>query len=140
MSPAEIKLVVASPSIKNWPFALGVSVLVTLTGFAVMFIVSLHAAVLILAVGMGILVWPTLHSGTPKFGVTNTRLVGRTGFMTKKESSIPVRGIREIKIIRTPIQKTLGVGNLEAHHPEGTIRFEGIDDPESVRERILAVV
>ena len=141
MSPAELKVLVVSPSIKNWPVALGIALLVTVTGLLglVLLILNLQEATLILAVGMGILVGPALQTANTEYWVTNARVVERGGIFAKTETGLVLSEIKKMKITRNKLQKALGVGNLEIAAAAGSKTLAGVEDPEAIRDKILTL-
>jgi membrane protein YdbS with pleckstrin-like domain len=141
MSPAELKVLVVSPSIKNWPVVLGIALLVTLTGLLglVLLILNFQEATLILAVGMGILVGPALQTANAEYWVTNVRVVERGGIFTKTETGLALSEIKEMKITRNKLQKAFGVGNLEITSAAGSMTLAGVEDPEMIRDKILTL-
>ncbi len=142
MSPAELKLLVVSPTIKNWPIVFALAVIVILTGVMglVLLFLEMRGAVFLIAFGMALLVWPALHSANTEYWVTNLRVVAHRGVFMKSSSEVPIKDIKEIKILRTSLQKTLGVGDVEVVHDGGALSLSGIDEPEKVRDKILSLI
>ncbi|MFH2202387.1 MAG: PH domain-containing protein [Elusimicrobiota bacterium] len=141
MAPAELKLLVLSPSIKNWPVVFVCAALVFLTGALglVLLFLPLQATVLLCAFGMALLVWPALHAGNTEYWVTNLRVAVRGGVFCKSESEVSLQDIQEIRIMRSPLQKILGVGNVDFIHAGGALSFAGIEEPEKLRDKVLTL-
>ena len=142
MPPAEIKLFVAAPSVKNWPLSLAVGALLFLVG-AVGFALQafgLDLAVSLACFGVAMTVLPALRAANSQYYVTSTRVVARSGLLVSSESSIDVSAVTELRLKRSPLQRALGLGDLEAAGPGGTLLMAGIEDPEAARERILSLV
>lgn len=141
MSPAELKVLVLSPSVKNWPILLGAGLLVMVTGFVGLAVLSLNpaTAMSVSALGVALTVWPALSCAHTEYCVTNLRLLCRSGVLRKSESSMAVADIRDVRVVRSATQQALGIGDVEIVGASGSLRFAGVDDPEQVRERIATV-
>lgn len=138
---AEIKLFVAEPSVKNWPLALAGGALLVLTGAAgfALQALSFNAAVLTAAAGVALTVYPALSAANTSYWVTNERVCASRGILAKTESSVALATVKELRLHRSPVQRALGLGDLEVVGASGSVRLDGLEDPESVRERLLAL-
>ena len=71
-----MKLLIAAPSVKNWPLALGLGAFLVLAGaigFALQFC-GANAALLIVAAGVALTVVPALKAAGTEYTVTNSRV------------------------------------------------------------------
>lgn len=138
---AEMKLLVAAPSVKNWPLALCMGALLVLVGaigFALQFC-GFNAALLILAAGVALTVVPALKAAGTEYTVTNSRVYVRSGILSKTETSISLEIVRELRLKRSPIQRSLGLGDIEIVGERESMLLAGLDDPEQFRDRILSL-
>jgi uncharacterized membrane protein YdbT with pleckstrin-like domain len=142
MPPAELKLLVLNPSLKNWPVLVGIGLLVFFTGAVglVLLIFSYSTALVVAACGLALISWPALKTANTEYIVTNLRVCSLTGLFRKRGWEVPVQDIREIRVSRRPIQQTLGIGDLELVLPGGARCLEGLEEPERVRDRILSLI
>ena len=142
MAPAELKLLVVSPSIKNWPILMGLGLLLFVTGAVglVLLIFNLPSALVVAASGVALTAWPAIQAANTEYVVTNLRVSTVSGIFRKSGVEIQVRDIRDIRISANPLQQALGVGDLELVRPEGSLVLQGIEDPEKVRDRIKALI
>lgn len=137
----EIKLLVAAPSAKNWPLALvggGLLVLTAAAGFALQAL-TWNQAVLTAAAGVALTVYPVLHAANTSYLVTSARVTVRSGILSKTESSVPLVSVRELRLRRSPVQRALGLGDLEVVGTRGSVTLAGLEEPEAARERILGL-
>ncbi|TBR25059.1 PH domain-containing protein [bacterium] len=138
---AEIKLLVAAPSAKNWPLALAGGFLLVLTaavGFALQALSS-NAAVLTAAAGVALVALPILSAANTSYLVTSARVTAVSGILGKTEVSVPLDTVRELRLKRSPVQRALGLGDLEVVGSGGSVTLAGIEEPEAARERILGL-
>ncbi|MFA5140961.1 MAG: PH domain-containing protein [Elusimicrobiota bacterium] len=142
MTPSELKLLVVSPSIKNWPILLGAGALVALTGVLgmVLLFLPLPKALGIAALGVGLTVWPAMRVSNTEYVVTNLRVVVIGGVFGKSETSVAISEVKEVRVAQRGMQSALGIGDLELVSQSGSLRLEGIEEPEKVREKILSLV
>lgn len=135
---AELKLLVAGPSIKNWPLLLGLGALVILTGTLglILLILPVQSALVIIVAGIALTVWPTLSSANTEYIITNLRIVIRSGVFVKTEVEILVKDIQGIEIVRRGFQSSLGIGDLVLSGSGRTLRLSGVEDPEQIKEKI----
>ena len=142
MAPAELKILVFSPSIKNWPILLALGFFIAATGLIglVLLIFKFSTALVVTAGGVALTVWPALRSANTEYRVTNVRVVVVRGIFGKTERDMAVSGIREINILRGRFQRALGIGDLEIVGEKGVLRIEGAEEPERVRDKILSLV
>ncbi|MEE8425497.1 MAG: PH domain-containing protein, partial [Elusimicrobiota bacterium] len=135
---AELKLLVAGPSIKNWPLLLGFGALVVLTGMLglILLILPFQSALAIIVVGIALTVWPTLSSANTEYIITNLRIVVRSGVFVKTEVEMPVKDVQGIEIVRQGFQSSLGIGDLVLSGSGRTFRLSGVEDPEQIKEKI----
>lgn len=138
---AEMKLLVASPSVKSWPLALASGALLILTGAAgfALQALSLNAALLTAAAGMALTVVPALAAANTEYYVTNARVVARRGVFRKSEESIPLDAVVELRLKTSAVQRALGIGDLEVAGEGRSVTLYGLEDPEQARDRILAL-
>lgn len=139
--PAELKILVVHPSIRSWPILLGIGILVILTGVLglVLLFFPAGSALPVVALGVAFTVWPALASANTEYWVTNRRVVVSGGVLRKSERELPVAQIREVRVSRTPLQKTLGIGDISVVGSGGELLLTGVEEPEAFRERILSV-
>ncbi len=141
MPPAEIKLFVAAPSVKNWPLSLVAGALLFFTG-AVGFALQAFGpavAVSIACLGVASTVLPALRAANTEYYVTSTRVVARSGLIVKSERAVALSAVAELRLKRSPLQRFMGLGDLEAAGPAGSVLFAGLEDPDQARERILSL-
>ena len=141
MAPAEIKLFVAAPSVKNWPLSLAAGALLFLTGatgFALQAF-GVDAAVSIACIGVALTVLPALRAANTEYYVTNTRVVARSGLLVKSERAVVLASVTELRLKRSPLQRFIGLGDLEVAGAAGSLLLTGLEDPEQARERILSL-
>ena len=138
---AEIKLLVAAPSAKNWPLALVGGGLLLLTGAAGFALSALtwNQAVLTAAAGVALTVYPVLMAANTSYLVTSARIAATTGLLSKTEVSVALDSVLELRLKRSPIQRALGLGDLEVVGSAGSVTLAGIEEPEAARERILGL-
>lgn len=138
---AEIKLLVAAPSAKNWPLALGGGFLVALTGFAgfALQALTLNQALLIASAGVALTSFPILSAAHTSYLVTSLRVTATSGILKKTEVSVPLDSVRELRLKRSPVQRALGLGDLEVVGSGGSVLLEGLEEAEATRERILSL-
>jgi uncharacterized membrane protein YdbT with pleckstrin-like domain len=138
---AELKLLEVSPSVKNWPVLIGIGMLLMGTAAlgVILLILSLQTALLVAACGVGLTVWPALCASNTEYIITNLRVVHRAGFFKKTERQIDVPQIREIRVVRSSVQKTLGIGDLELVAEVGVFKLAGVEDPDLIRDKIKSL-
>lgn len=137
----EIKLLVAAPSVKNWPLALAGGFLLVLTGalgFALQAL-SLNATLLTAAAGVALTVYPALRAANTSYVVTSLRVTATTGLFGGGEVSVPLETVKELRLKRSPVQRALGLGDLEVVGSAGSVLLAGLEEPEAARERILSL-
>lgn len=142
MPPAEIKLFVAAPSVKNWPLSLAGGALlffIGAVGFALQAF-GLDLAVSLACLGVAMAVLPALRAASSEYYVTSTRVVARSGLLAGTERSIAVASVTELRLKRSPLQRALGLGDLEVAGAAESLLLAGLEDPDSARERILSIV
>lgn len=141
MSPSELKILVVSPSVKNWPLLLGGGLLVVMTGVTllVLLIINFQSAILVMAAGVALTVWPALNAANTEYWITSARVVARGGIFRANEVFMAVADIRDIRIERTSLQRTLGVGDITLIGAAGNLRLSGVEDPEGFRDKIRTV-
>jgi len=138
MSPSELKLLVISPTVKNWPILLGLGLLLVFTGILglVLLIIEVKQALPILIVGIGFMVWPALKSANTEYWITNVRVVVRSTLFGTSETEIAISDIKELKIERTSLQKAVGIGDVVVRGSQGSVRLSGVDFPEEIIDKI----
>lgn len=138
---AEIKLLVAAPSAKNWPLALVGGGLVMLTGAAgfALQALTMNQALLTAAAGVALTVYPVLSAANTSYTVTSLRVTAVSGFLSKTEVSVALDTVVELRLKRSPVQRALGLGDLEVVGSRGSVTLAGIEDPEAARERLLGL-
>lgn len=137
----EIKLLVAAPSAKNWPLSLAAGALLILTGlvgFALQALTMNHAF-LTAALGVACTVYPLLTAANTSYLVTSLRVSSSSGILTKTEVSVPLDSVRELRLKRSPVQRALGLADLEVVGSGGSVLLAGLEDAEATRERILSL-
>ena len=137
----EIKLLVAAPSAKNWPLALAGGGLVVLTGFAgfALQALSMNQSLLAAAAGVALTAYPVLSAANTTYLVTSLRVSARSGILVKSEASVLLETVRELRLKRSPVQRALGLGDLEVVGSGGSVLLAGLEDAEATRERILSL-
>jgi uncharacterized membrane protein YdbT with pleckstrin-like domain len=133
----------ASLSFHTKGFALSFAplVLVLLLGWAGID-VPVTWAVLVLVVGVVLTVgasWVMRYF--TQYTITTKRLQIRRGVLSKTESSANVDRIQNITVFQSPIDRMLRVGTIDfdtaSDDPTDRFSFSGVDEPQSLRERIL---
>lgn len=141
MAPAELKLVMLSPSMRNWPVLLGVGGIVFITGIMglVLLFLKPQIALLVAATGLAFTVWPALKAANTEYIITNVRVIVSSGIVFKSSREVVIQDIREIRISRSGVQNTMGIGVLELVGSAGTLRLEGVEEPERIRDKIRSL-
>lgn len=137
----ELKVLSVSPSVKDWPVPIGLGLVVVLTGalLFVLLIVPFRAAAAVLCLGLAALVWPVLKAANTEYVVTNRRVVLREGILGKTELEADLRAVQQVRVVRTPLQETLGIGDVVVEAMAATLVLRGVEEPEKLRERILSL-
>jgi len=134
-----MKLMEFSPSLFASPLGWAAAVFFIVTGLACA--LMLHPrAVFISAVGVGMAGWMLLQAANVEYAVTDSRVLRRGGIFGKKESSIALRDIRDLRIHQTSLQKGMGLADLEVVSDSGTLILKGVDEPERVRSKIQSLI
>lgn len=135
MPKEELKIYVDSPSVKCRPWVWLCAAILVLTGLTCMVLVH-RAAVVMSALGAmlagGLLLW----IANTEYVVTNTRVIRRGGILRSKGTEALLRDIRGLEIHQTPMQRLLGIGDLEIVLEIGSIVFAEIDEPEKLRAKL----
>ncbi len=137
----EIKLLVAAPSAKNWPLALAGGGLVILTGFAgfALQVLTMNQSLLTAAAGVAMTSYPILSAANTSYLVTSLRVSAFSGILVKTETSVALDTVRELRLKRSPVQRVLGLADLEVVGSGGSVLLAGLEDAEATRERILSL-
>ena len=133
-----MKLLIASPSVKNWPLSLllgGLLVMTAAAGLALQ-VFGTNAAALVAAAGVALTVLPALRAANTEYSVTNARVTVRSGVLSKSEESILLSEVRELRLRRSPLQRAMGLGDLEVAGEAHSVLLTGLEDPEQARDRI----
>lgn len=133
-----MKLLSASPSVKNWPLSLLLSAFLVLTAAAglALQVFGINAAALVAAAGVALTVVPAMRAANTEYSVTNARITARSGVLAKTEESILLSEVRELRLRRSPLQRAMGLGDLEVAGDNRSILLVGLEDPEQARDRI----
>ncbi len=70
---------------------------------------------------------------------TSLPVSASSGILNKTEVSVPLDSVRELRLKRSPVQRALGLGDLEVVGSEGSVLLAGLEDAEATRERILSL-
>jgi len=142
MAPAELKLLVLSPSIKNWPILMGLGIFLFVTGTVglVLLIFNMSTALGVSAAGLALTAWPALQAANTEYIITNLRVMIASGVLRKSAVEFRVADIREMRIKTAGLQGPLGIGDIEFVGAGGTFVLEGVDEPEKVRDRVKALI
>jgi len=75
------------------------------------------------------------------YAITSKRLVVTNGYTRREINAVALDEIGEIDVNQGPIATVLGIGTLKVFTKSGgrVLRFRGVRDPESLKNRILAV-
>jgi uncharacterized membrane protein YdbT with pleckstrin-like domain len=99
-------------------------------------------AVLVLVAGIALTVgasWVMRYF--TQYTITTKRLQIRRGILSKTESSANVDRIQNITVFQSPVDRMLRVGTIDfdtaSDDPTDRFSFGGVDEPQSLRERIL---
>jgi uncharacterized membrane protein YdbT with pleckstrin-like domain len=142
MAPAELKLLVLSPSIKNWPILMGLGALLFVTGTIglCLLIFKLPTALVVAAAGIALTAWPALQAANTEYVITNVRISVSSGILSKSAVEFRVADIKDIRISATGLQEPLGIGDIELVGAGGSFVLRGVDEPEKVRDRIKTLI
>lgn len=106
--------------------------------------VNMSAAlpVTVLLVGVGLTVaagWVQRYFTL--YAITTKRLHIRQGILSKTESSTNVDRIQNITVYQSLVDRIMRVGSIDfdtaSNDPKDAFRFAGVNDPQSLRERIM---
>ena len=114
---AEIKLLVAAPSAKNWPLALAGGVFLILTavaGFALQ-ATGLNESLLTAATGVALTVFPMLRAANTAYLVTNQRVSATTGLFGGGQVSVPLAGVKELRLRRSAANAALRAAMISTY-------------------------
>lgn len=141
MAVNEIDIFTASPSLKHWPATLAVAGFLAATAVAMfaLLLLSLSAALLLLSAALALIARPVLTAGNTEYVATSHRLIRRRGLLKKREQEIVLSRLSDIRIDWGTWGRSLGVGALEIEGAGERMRWDGIEDPEKVRARILSL-
>ncbi|MBI3299384.1 MAG: PH domain-containing protein [Elusimicrobia bacterium] len=136
-----MKLLVAAPSIKNWPLSLAGGAFLVLAGAAGFSLQAFgaSAAFMTIVAGAVVALYPALRAASTEYLVTNSRVFVRSGILVKAEASIALASVRELRLKRSPVQRALGLGDIEVAGDGESVLLFGLDDPEQTRDRILSL-
>jgi uncharacterized membrane protein YdbT with pleckstrin-like domain len=94
-------------------------------------------AVALLIVGLVVFLSLMIHKWTTEIGVTSTRFVKKTGFVSLKTEEVAIRNIEAVKVSQSLWGRLFGYGTLRI---EGTgddhVDIPNIDDPVGFRRAI----
>ena len=142
MPDNEIKLITTSPSFLNWPKSLGGGAFLILTGILLIFLGAFSTVfnILVALVGAGFMAWAALVVANTQYCVTNNRVLIDSGLLKGRSAEAELGSVDVIRVRRTHLQEALGLGDLVIECGAGrALVFEGVEDPEKLRERILAL-
>lgn len=98
--------------------------------------------VLVVLVGLGLTVlagW--VQRFFTEYAITTKRLQIRRGILSKTESSTNVDRIQNITVTQSPVDRIMRVGSIDfdtaSNDATDAFRFAGVNDPQSLRERIM---
>lgn len=137
----EIRLLSTARSVKSWPLLLAVGAFVAVTGLVSLLfqVFSAQGALALTALGLGLLGYPLVQAANTEYVVTNLRVAVISGAFAKSERHLPIAEVREVKVQRTGLQQTLGIGDVLLTGSGGTLVLAGVEEPEKVREKILSL-
>ena len=93
----------------------------------------------VLGIGIVIIVGAYLNIKNTDFVVTNEGLYKKTGVLSRSVQKIGFEKVQNISFSQGIIANYFGYGNVEISTAGGSgveMRFNGIDDPKSVQERV----
>jgi len=90
--------------------------------------------------GLFFILYAVLDRNTRVYTLTNKRAMCRAGIISRRIHEVGTKDIRNINILQGMVARLLGVGTVEiesaAAAGQGRVRFAGVGDPISVRDRI----
>jgi uncharacterized membrane protein YdbT with pleckstrin-like domain len=126
---------------KGFLLAIGLTVVLVLLRLAGIDI-SIAIIVLVFLAGVGLTVvagW--IHRFFTQYTITTKRLNIRRGILSKTESSTNVDRIQNITVHQSPVDRIMRVGVIDfdtaTDDPSHDFSFTGVDNPQSLRERIM---
>jgi uncharacterized membrane protein YdbT with pleckstrin-like domain len=78
-----------------------------------------------------------------RYTVTSQRVISRRGLISRNISEIEIKNIRDIRVEQGVLQRVFGIGSLalsSAGRAGAEVVFEGIADPDGVKEMIRSTV
>jgi len=66
------------------------------------------------------------------YEVNENSIIETNGILTKKQTTMPIENVSDIEIIKTPLGRIFGFGNICIKGFRGDIVLKGIKDPEKV--------
>ncbi|MBI5244936.1 MAG: PH domain-containing protein [Elusimicrobia bacterium] len=139
----EMKLVATSTSFKNWPKCFVGGALLIMTGILLLALDAFApiADLLVAFAGVGLIAWAAVNVANTHYCVTNNRIIAQSGLLKGRSAEAELRSVKGISVRQTPIQESLGVGDLliDVGSAAGPLVFEGVNEPEKLRERILSL-
>lgn len=138
----EMKLVETSASFKDWPKCFAGGAFLILTGALLLALgaFAVLADLLVAFVGAGLIAWAALNVANTHYYVTNNRIVAQSGLLKTRSAEAELRSVKGISVRQTPIQESLGVGDLLIDVGSAApLVFGGVNEPEKLRERILSL-
>ncbi|QYZ79923.1 PH domain-containing protein [Methanofollis formosanus] len=142
-----------APQFKRYYF-LSLVILAVLGAFFIVLPVSLTGeGLLILLFGGGMLallifvaVWIPLYYRSIVYHLTETEMTWKRGVWFRSTGIVPYNRITNVDIIQGPVMRLFGISNLRIQtagysaQAQAEIRILGIEDPEPLRELIMAQV
>jgi uncharacterized membrane protein YdbT with pleckstrin-like domain len=126
---------------KGFLVTIGLTVVLALLRWAGVDI-SVALIVLVFLVGVGLTIlagW--VHRFFTQYAITSKRLHIRRGILSKTESSTNVDRIQNITVHQSPVDRIMRVGVIDfdtaTDDPSHDFSFVGVDNPQSLRERIM---
>ncbi|HBL18398.1 MAG: hypothetical protein A2X36_14490 [Elusimicrobia bacterium GWA2_69_24] len=135
----ELQLLVDNPSILRRPFWILGAVSLVCTGLAAAALVHVAALLLCLA-GLVFGIWLAVDTAAVEYVVTDRRVLRQGGFPARRGGEVPLEFVREVRLLRTPLQTALGIGDVEVVSTKGTLRLEGLEAPERLQEKIRSLI
>lgn len=135
----ELQLLVDNPSILRRPMGIAGAVALVVTGLAGAALVHVAALSLCLA-GLAFGIWLAVDTASVEYVVTDRRVLRQGGFPARGGGEVPLEFVREVRLLRTPLQTALGLADVEVVSTKGTLRLEGLEAPERLQEKIRSLL
>ncbi|MEZ6048964.1 MAG: PH domain-containing protein [Planctomycetaceae bacterium] len=90
-------------------------------------------------IGWVVLIWWWIKSLGAMLTITNTRIIHRTGLLSKNENEVRIKHVRNVQIRQTFFQRIMNTGYIgisTAGQSGVEIAMNGMPDPDGVQEII----